>query len=87
MILFVDSDEYGKNYQNMEQHANYNLDDIVTPINADRLEELLLKSNYNKKDRDFLTIGFKEGFDINYTGPKNRRDQSRNIPLKSGTSM
>ena len=62
--------------------VNHNLMDITTPVNADKLEELLKHSNYNEKESRFLVDGFKNGFDIEYHGPTDRTDRSKNIPIR-----
>lgn len=61
------------------------MDKIVTPINADILEQLLHESNYNREKRDYLINGFCKGFSIEYTGPQKRQDYSKNLLLRSGT--
>ena len=51
-----------------EYFENFNLRDIHTPINADRLEELLNECNYDGEKTNYLVQGFKEGFDLGYRG-------------------
>ena len=58
---------------------------IITPVKADILEELLIESNYDKVETQFLVEGFRHGFDIGYRGPEKRRDLSDNIPIRVGT--
>ena len=41
---------------------------MVTPVNAELLEQLLIQSNYDHQEIRFLTKGFKEGFDIGFRG-------------------
>ena len=55
---------------------------MVTSVNVDKLEELLLESGYH--DIDYSVQGFREGFDLEYEGPVNRQDTSRNIPFTVG---
>ena len=40
------------------EFENLVLDDIVTPIDADRLDDLLRRSNYPDKKRSHLVKGF-----------------------------
>ena len=63
---------------------NTKLDNIVTPVNADVLEKLLIESAYDKKETEFLVNGFRHGFDIGYEEPMDRADKSRNIPFREG---
>ena len=56
----------------------------MTPINAERLKDLLVKSGYNHKETKFLVQGFTKGFDIGYSGLQQRQHKSRNIPFRCG---
>ena len=56
---------------------------IVTPVNTDLLEKLLIQSKYDREETKYLVDGFRNGFDIKYEGPQDRRDYSENIPFKS----
>ena len=51
-------------------YENFDLENICTPFDAERSNELLILSNYNKSETKFLVDGFTKGFDICYTGPK-----------------
>ena len=64
--------------------SNLNIEDIVTPVDVDKLEQLLVTSNYNEAETRFLISGFREGFDIGYMGPTDRQDESRNMPFRIG---
>ena len=48
---------------------NYNLQDIVTPVDADAFEALLLETKYDAAETNFIIDGFRNGFDIGYAGP------------------
>ena len=39
---------------------------------------------FDNKERDFLVDGFRNGFDIGYTGPKIRQSRAQNIPFMPG---
>ena len=65
-------------------HYNYNLTQIVTPVNANRLEFMLHKSGYDEVETAFLVDGFHNGFDLGYCGPTKRQDRSKNIPFING---
>ena len=62
-----------------------NLDDIVTPIDVDELEKLLIETQYDEKRTNKLIEGFRKGFDIGYRGPTNRTDLSNNLPIHIGS--
>ena len=65
-------------------YKNWNIDNIVTPINVEILEYLLINTKYNEEETKFITRGFSEGFDVGYHGRLDRQDLAPNIPLKSG---
>ena len=67
------------------EFCNYNLDEIVTPIAVEKLQELLFISGYDHSKSQELVQGFTQGFDIGYRGPSCRQDTSANIPLTVGT--
>lgn len=63
---------------------NGDITTIVMPINPGVLQQLLEESNYDKQKSQYLVEGFTHGFSIEYTGPQNRQDFSRNHKLRSG---
>ena len=66
------------------EFSEQNWRDIITPINVKEFGKLLHDSGYDQGKARYLICGFAEGFDIGYRGPKQRRDQSENIPIKLG---
>ena len=60
---------------------------IITPVNADKLEQYLVETQYDECETEFLVKGFREGFDIGYAGEKFRRDTAANLPLKVGSKQ
>ena len=67
--------------------SNDDLQQIVTPINVGKLEELLIQSEYDSEKSKFLIQGFSQGFNIGYRGPLNRQSKSDNIPLSIGNKI
>ena len=57
-------------------YQNLDLTDIVTPVNANILQEKLQAANYDPDKTRELVNGFKNGFDIGYRGKENRQDKS-----------
>ena len=47
-------------------------------------EKLLKQANYPINKSNFLLDGFRQGFDIGYSGPRERVSESDNIPFKPG---
>ena len=65
--------------------ANLEWDNIVTLIDADRLEHLSIKTRYDGDKTKFLVNGFHNGFHLGYKGPIDRQDFSDNIPFSIGS--
>ena len=63
-------------------YENFDIDNIVTPINVGRLKHLLEEAGYEEEKTKFLIDGFTDGFDLGYRGPKNRKNTAINIPLR-----
>ena len=57
---------------------------INTPVNPEKLERLLIASDYDHQETKFLVNGFKHGFTIGYNGPIIRKNTARNIPFQPG---
>ena len=64
--------------------CNYDLENLITPINIDCFEQLLIKTDFPVAERLYLTQGFREGFDLGYRGPAQRRNTASNIPFTVG---
>lgn len=65
-------------------YENYDLENIVTPVDADMLKQLLEETNYDKDEINFLYRGFTQGFSLGYQGPQKRRTFARNHRLRAG---
>ena len=65
--------------------ACLDLNDIVTPIDSVKLEQLLIETGYDKTKTTHIVEEFRSGFDLGYRGPSNRTDLSSNLPLYVGT--
>ena len=64
--------------------TNYDLHNMITPVNVEELHKLLRKSSYDVEKTRFLINGFTEGFDLGYQGPLVRQSRSQNIPFTVG---
>ena len=45
-------------------YENFDIKTVVTPVNPDRLEQLLLEASYDPEETAFLVNGFRQGFDL-----------------------
>ena len=61
------------------QFSNFDLENVVSPVNADVLEKLLVESDYNAKKTKRIVEGFRRGFDLGYRGPSNVELTSPNL--------
>ena len=68
----------------MQFHTNYDLINLVTPVNVHIFEALLRQSAYDPVESDFIISGFRDGFDLGYRGPEKVRYKSRNLPFEPG---
>ena len=65
---------------------NYTLDSIITLVDADKFENLLIEMGYNKRKTKYLVEGFRNGFSLQYQGVRdNIKHTAPNLPLTVGT--
>ena len=69
----------------VEYYENFDLKNIITPVDYKVLDRALTESGYDRKKKDFLVKGFKEGFSIRYQGPKEVKQTSPNLIIRIGT--
>ena len=65
-------------------YTNYNLEDVLTPVNVQHLTDLLQRYGYNKAKSDFLIDGFKNGFSIGFSGNMKVKKTAPNLVLHVG---
>ena len=69
----------------MLNYKNLNYTEIVTLVDVNQLEQLLVDSQYDPAETEFVIKGFKEGFPQEYHRSRDRRDTARNLKLRVGT--
>ena len=52
------------------RYEDFDVNQIVTPVNVRALEKLLVESNYCEEETKFLVDGFKNSLRIGYQGLK-----------------
>ena len=52
----------------VKEAKNLDLQNIITPVNPETLDELLKETNYDQGKREFLIQGFTHGFKLQYQG-------------------
>ena len=68
-------------------YENFNLHDIVTPVDADELEILLCETKYDKQKSKYLIDGFRKGFEIGYRGKRDVKLEAPNLKLTVGSKI
>ena len=66
---------------------NFDLDSVVTPVDVETYERLLIQSGYNRNKTIKLVNGFRNGFDIGYSGPTDVKQTAANLPLTVGDEI
>ena len=66
------------------EFSEQNWKNVVMPIHIKEFANILNEAGYNKDKAAYLVQGFTNGFDIGYRGPKQRKHESNNIPIKPG---
>ena len=61
---------------------NFDLENVVTPVNVEALRKLLHDTNYDKHKIEFLVDGFTNGFSLEYDGPEDVQLMSENLKLR-----
>ena len=68
-------------------YENYDLENVVSPVDADKLEGYLKEEKYDKKKTEFLIRGFREGFSIGYKGNPDVQLTATNLKLSVGDNI
>ena len=69
------------------EHCNSNLADIITPVKAEVLRDLLKEVNYDESKTEFLYKGFAEGFSLNFEGNTKVRKYADSLQLRVGSKL
>ena len=62
-------------------YENFDLQNIVTPVNIAALQKILQQTGYDNQKTEFLIEGFTHGFDIGYRGNPHVKMKSPNLKL------
>ena len=68
-------------------YENKNLEDIVTPINAEKLKQILDEFGYDPGKTEHLVSGFRIVFSLGYCGNPNVKITSPNLKLRVGSEV
>ena len=63
LILDIkDTTDKTKDHRQILYHENFDMDNLITPVDAAAFQQLLEESDYNKRKMKFVVNGFKNGF-------------------------
>ena len=68
-------------------YENFDLETVVTPVNYNKLNQLLKEAGYDKSKRKFWVNGFKKGFSLGYENDCKVQVTSPNLPLNVGDEI
>ena len=70
-----------------DYYENFDLENIITPVNYKILHEVLTEAKYDEDKTRFLVEGFRRGFSIEYKGPKIIQQEAPNLKIRIGTEV
>ena len=73
--------------QQILYYTNFDLESIVTPVNVDAYEQLLVDSTYDIGKSKYLVDGFRHGFSLEYHGPRNICREAPNLKFRIGNEI
>ena len=68
-------------------YENFDIESVVTPVNVDEYERLLIASDYDRGKTEMLIKGFRTGFDIGYRGSETVKLTAPNLPFTIGDEV
>ena len=68
-------------------YSNYDLTNIVSPVNVDIYEKLLFDCGYKKEKANFLVQSFRHGFPLHYKGNQEVQLTSPNLKFSTGDEV
>ena len=68
---------------NCEYFENFDLSNVITPIDVDKFQQLLWESKYDIEESKFLISGLRNGFDIGYEGDREITCEAKKHSLQS----
>ena len=70
----------------VKEDYNFDLDNIITPVKAELLGQLLDQTGYDTKKKEFLVHGFEHGFSLEYKGDLTKcKRLAPNLKLRVGS--
>ena len=71
----------------IDKFENFDLTNIVSPVDHQALEALLKETDYDVAETEFLVSSFRDGFDLGYRGDHNVNIKAPNLKFTIGNEM
>ena len=68
-------------------YENYDLENLITPVEVDKFEQLLIQTGCEESLRREVIDGFRNGFDLGYEGPQDVKLESPNLRFRVGDEI
>ena len=68
-------------------YENKDLQNIITPVDVDKYEQLLKQSGYDEQKTDYLVKGFRYGFSVRFQGKVEGKRVAPNLKLRVGSEI
>ena len=64
---------------------NYDLTNVITPLDVDTYESFLNETGFDKEKSRYLVDGFRNGFSLEFEGNRNVKRLANNLCFRIGT--
>ena len=71
----------------MHQYQNFDLENIVTPVDVGNLRKLLMETHYDEEKSQFLLDGFQFGFALEFEGKLTSKVTAPNLKFRIGNEV
>ena len=68
-------------------HENFNIHDIITPVDAEMFKQLLIETGYNSNKVNYLYHGFSQGFSLEFKGNRDVVRYAPNLKIRIGSNL
>ena len=86
-LISLDITDENGNKCEVLMYANFDLENLFTPVDANKLDEILTQSGYDQEKTRNLVNGFREGFTLGYQGRRDIKIRSPNLKFHVGDEI
>ena len=87
LYLSISVSKQQTTHRQILQHTNWDLENLVTPVKANVLGDLLIEAQYDRAKTKFLIEGFKNGFSLGYTKNEPVQITAKNLKFTIGDQV